>query len=187
MMERTRSRNASSRATLGLSQSCTLQGFSLLLSRMRCTDCGEFDSTVPSAVSLIASCPQVHSDSERSALSGNSHASFTRCAATSGGKAGRTPAARLIDQPGKPVVLETFPPLVHNPAPAMKLGRDSRDGLAIGESQYNLRSHNIPVRRRQRPSAPFEFPALLWAQNDSDGCAPHRPTEQRPSPSGQLP
>src|SRR5512133_1265628 len=174
-------------ANLVVPELACVQLHNVQYSKMRCTDCAEIASTVPSAACLMASCPHVHSDSDRSALSGNSQASFTRCAATSGGKASWTPASRLIEQPGQSPLLEALAPLVHDPAPTMQLRGDSRDGLTIGEPQHDLRSHNLSVRRDQGPGAPLEFLALLRAQDDADGCAPHGPTEQQAGPAGPIP
>jgi hypothetical protein len=93
-------RNASSSAAFGLSQKCTRHALSRRPSRMRCTDCGEIDST-PFSAAVRASSAQVQSDSERPARSGSSHASFTRCVATTGGKTGSSPRPALSWRPSR--------------------------------------------------------------------------------------
>jgi len=48
------------------------------------------------------------------AVSGNSHASFTRCVATIGGQTGWTPAARKVIQAGQAVFEKALSPLVND-------------------------------------------------------------------------
>jgi len=74
----TRRQNSASRGALDESHRCFRQGLSLWLARIRCTVCGEIESTTPSAFNCLANSAQSQCDSERPTLSGRSQAILTR-------------------------------------------------------------------------------------------------------------
>lgn len=124
---------------------CTRQGLSFCEKRIRCTDCGEIFCTIPSRTSERASSAHVHSDSDRPAASGSSQASFIRCVATSGGKAGWTPAARIIFEAEEPLALEALGPLANDPALHLGLAPHRGHGLALREQQDHSRPDHLTV------------------------------------------
>jgi len=92
---------------------------------MRWTDEAEIASVTPARTSARASSAQLHVDSERPQSSGNSQASFTRCAATIGGKTRGAPATKCIIEPEQTKPFETVRPLAdqsaRHPHPACDL------------------------------------------------------------------
>src|SRR5579883_428011 len=117
---------------------------------MRCTDCGEMRATIPPSLSDRANSAHVHSERERPRRSGSSQASLTRCAATSGGKTGWTPAPLLIVKAVQPHVDKPLAPLADHLAPDSQVYGDVREGVLLGEAQNDLCAHDVSVGPRPR-------------------------------------
>src|SRR4051794_39846720 len=100
---------------------------------MRCTVCGEIESTTWSAFNCRANSAQSQCDSERPSLSGRSHAILTRCTATSGGKDRRPTGAFRIPEPGDPVAAKAVDPLVEMASLHADQASRRRDGHPFGE------------------------------------------------------
>ena len=131
---------------------------------------GEMSSTTPSFRSDRASSSQVHVERDRRALSGNSHASFTRCAATLGGKTSRPPAARKVDQSSQSLVLEAFRPLPNDPPLTSHLTRDGGNRPACCQQQDGLCTYDTPVWRGEGARNSLQLLALVVGQLDADRC-----------------
>lgn len=154
----------------------------MLLFRMRCTDCAQLESTV----SLMASCPHVHGDDERSALSGSSQASFTRWAATPGGKPSRAPRTRPICESFETVALEAHSPLADDLARQWQLRLQPHQWLACRQPQNHLRTQHFSMGRGQRARSPLQLLPLAVGQHDSDRCRLHPAHQHRMPVLGQL-
>ena len=165
-MFRTVWRNASSRGTLELSQWWTRHGFSFCDARIRCTDEGEIESTIPSSISFFASSAQSHVDSDRATSSGNSHASLTRYVATIGGKTRGPPASWCICKAAKSIDREPGSPLAYDPPRKPDLTADLHERYAVGNHQDHARSNDIPIWHDQRARDLLKHDPLGGLKND---------------------
>src|SRR6266487_1353180 len=163
---RTVARKASSISTFGLNQWWTRHGLSFCENKIRCTDCGEIDSTTPLSIAVRANSAQLQSDSDRPALSASSHASLTRCVATTGGKKRHPSASRLVAEAFQPLFDEAFPPLPNDLALLSDPACDCRHALAIREQQHDHCSQHVAVGHRLATRPHRKFLPLLLAQLD---------------------
>ena len=125
------------------------------------------EATTPRSMAVRASSAHVHSDSERSAFSGSSHASFTRCVAITGGKSRGAAATRLVDQAGEPVRLEATRPLANDLALSTHLPRHRQERPTLRHQQDDLRADHIAMshpqsRERDSNSARSSGVSSIW-------------------------
>src|SRR3954467_13955526 len=133
---------------------------------MRCTVCGEIESTTSSAFSRRANSAQSQCDSERPSLSGRSHAILTRCTATSGGKDRRATGSFAIPESGDALLAEAFDPLVEMASFPDDQATCRRDGHPLGEEQDGPGPLNQPGGDTGTPLQRFQFLPLLRGQRD---------------------
>ncbi len=79
----------------------------------------------------MATGPHVHSDGDRCALSGNSQATWTRCADTLRGRANRASALRSSLQPRETVALKPRAPFPRGYSPEGRLGGKRRRAVGL--------------------------------------------------------
>ena len=139
---------------------------------------------MPSWIAVRANSAQLQRESERSTLSGSSHASFTSVVATTGGKNRHAPASGLVGQAMNSPFDEAFGPLSNDPTLAPQLSRDNGQRLPRGNAQNDLRANDIAMRRAKPAGARFELFALLRCQSNHDRCHIHAGTTARPPSSG---
>jgi hypothetical protein len=81
-----------------------------------------------------------------SELLGSSHASRLMSTTTLGGKAGWTPASRLLIQTGQSVSEEAVAPLADDLARRIEPGRDDIIPEAFGCQQHDLGANDVTIR-----------------------------------------
>ncbi len=145
---------------------------------------------MPSRHKVRANSAHVQSDSERSTVSGSSHASFTKCSATAGGKTGWPPATRSVLQSAQAFAHETVSPLAHDPPLSADLASDGRDRDAVNQAQYDPRPHHRPMGQALGVRDALQFRSLLCGQLDVNRrlVLGHASIPSRPrAPSSFLP
>jgi hypothetical protein len=128
---------------------------------MRCTVWAEMLATTPSRANCLASSGQSHWLSDRPTPSGRSHATFTRCTATEGGK-DRFAA-------GSFAVVQSFNAAPHKPRGPLAGVAALQAGLplniakcsALREHHHRPRPPNQPGGLVRTPQNIFEFFPLL--------------------------
>src|SRR5712691_5245878 len=170
---RTVVRKTSSICTCGLSQWWTRHGLSFCENKIRCTDCGEIDSTTPHSIAVRANSAHVHSDSERPALSGSSHASLIRWVATTGGKKRNPPASGLVAEAFQPFLDEPPSPFAHDLTCFSYLACDARQALPVRQQQDDPGPQHIAMGHRLAPRAHLELRSLLLGQLNSNRSYVH--------------
>ena len=128
---------------------------------MRCTVCGEIESTTRSASSCRANSAQSQCDSERPSLSGRSHAILTRWTATSGGKDRRPTGALTVPESVDSVAAKAVDPLVEMASLHADKATRRRDGYSLGEQQDGPCPLDQPDGDTVTPLQRFEFLPLL--------------------------
>ena len=104
------------------------------------------DSTMPSDSSFRASSWQSQRDRETPSLSGISHASFTRCSATSGGKRWLSPPPGFVLESLDSLCDESRNPRPDDAAPHPDDSTGFRDVLAFRDQQNGTGSARQPGR-----------------------------------------
>ena len=118
-------------------------------------------STIPSDSSLRASSWQSHSDRETPSLSGISHASFTKCSATSGGKSGLSAPPGFIFESRDSFFGESRNPKPNDATPHPHDSTGFREALAFRDQQNGMGSAHQTGRHGEAARPAIEFIALL--------------------------
>jgi hypothetical protein len=97
---------------------------------------------------------------------GNSQASALIAATASGGKAGRSPAARLVVEAGKPVIVEAGTPLAGDLSRGAETGRNAVVAETLARQQDDPGSEHVLERQSVFVRARAEFGAFIIGKID---------------------
>jgi hypothetical protein len=87
--------------------------------------------------------------------------------ATLGGKAGRSPAARLFVETRKPLHVEAPTPLADDLARHVEAECDTIVAKPLARQEHDFGSHNLPVRQRVVPRPRLQFGSLSIGEGRS--------------------
>ena len=142
--------------------------------------------TIPSDSSLRASSWQSDSDRETPSLSGISHASFTKCTATSGGKSGLSAPPGSIFESLDAFFAESQNPKPNDAAPHPDDSTSLRKALAFRDQQNRMGSAHQAGRHRGAARPVIEFIALLICKGHNIGRFPSTHADVLPADGSSL-
>jgi hypothetical protein len=134
---------------------------------MRRTVSAEMLVTTPSATSWRPSSTQSHWLSDRPSRSGRSHAIFTTCIATAGGKDRPAAGSLLVAQAVEAGVGEPLGPLAQVLAAQARLPLDGREALTLGQQQDRPRPPRGAGGHRRAAKPVEQLPASFLGQLNS--------------------
>src|SRR6478736_10279889 len=108
---------------------------------------------------------------------GNSQANALISTMTLGGKARRSPAARVFFEPGQALKMKTATPFADDLTRRVEPCRDRVIGHSFTRQQHDLGANHIPVAGRVAPRSCQQFRTFRFAQYDVKRTPPrHDPT-----------
>jgi hypothetical protein len=108
---------------------------------------------------------------------GNSQANALISTMTLGGKARRSPAARVFFEPGQALKMKTATPFAEDLTRRVEPCRDRVIGHSFTRQQHDLGANHIPVAGRVAPRSCQQFRTFRFAQYDVKRTPPrHDPT-----------
>jgi len=122
--------------------------------------------TTPFATNSRPSSTQSHCDRLAPILSGLSHASLTRCIATSGGEKRLASTAALVGEAGDSEFLEPVEPLVDDTTLIIDDQRNVRDRKSPRPQQDHLAATSKSCSDQHAPLPTFEFLLFVDAEQD---------------------
>jgi hypothetical protein len=137
-------------------------------------------------MAVRANSAQLQIESERSTLSGNSHASFTSVVATAGGKNRHASAAGLVEQSRQPFRHETLRPFANDLSFAPHLPGHRRQRLTACDAQDDLCAYDVSMCGPQAARAGLKLVSLGLGQLDLYRRLVHAPTNAVLGAVGQL-
>src|SRR6266849_784476 len=124
------------------------------------------DSTIFFSITCSRISLMLNRERGSSSCAGSSHATALTDATPLGGKASRSPAARMLLQRLEPFLEEPLAQLAHEGTADIQTIRDQTVVQPCRQIQHDPCSHHLPIGRVRRARPPFDHRPFFFAQFD---------------------